>query len=37
MTTLEKRTFTVPAKSEVSDANQAIFDNLHKMVGFVPN
>ena len=37
MTTTEKRTFTVPAKAEVSGTNQAIFDNLHKMVGFVPN
>ena len=37
MTTTEKRTFTVPAKAEVSETNQAIFDNLHKMVGFVPN
>jgi len=30
-------TFNVPAKSEVSAANQAIFDNLHKALGFVPN
>ncbi len=37
MTTTEKRTFTVPAKADVSETNQAIFDNLHKMVGFVPN
>jgi len=37
MTTSEKRTFTVPNKAEVSETNQAIFDNLHKMVGFVPN
>ena len=37
MTTVEKRTFTVPTKAEVSETNQAIFDNLHKMVGFVPN
>lgn len=37
MTTLEKRTFTVPTKAEVSETNQKIFDNLHKMVGFVPN
>ena len=27
----------MPAKAEVSETNQAIFDNLHKMVGFVPN
>lgn len=31
------KTFTVPTKEEVSPANQNIFDNLHKMVGFVPN
>jgi len=37
MTTLEKRTFTVPTKEQVSEANQAIFDSLHKMIGFVPN
>jgi uncharacterized peroxidase-related enzyme len=37
MTTTEKRTFTVPAKADVSATDQAIFDNLHKMVGFVPN
>ena len=37
MTTPEKRIFTVPTKAEVSESNQAIFDNLHKMVGFVPN
>ncbi len=37
MTTLEQRTFTVPTKENVSSANQAIFDNLHKKLGFVPN
>jgi len=37
MTTTEKRTFTVPTKADVSESNQAIFDNLHKMIGFVPN
>jgi uncharacterized peroxidase-related enzyme len=37
MQTTENRTFTVPTKEEVSEANQAIFDNLHKMIGFVPN
>lgn len=31
------KTFNVPAKSEVSPANQTIFDNLHKGLGFVPN
>ncbi|WP_109829712.1 carboxymuconolactone decarboxylase family protein [Reichenbachiella versicolor] len=30
-------TFNVPTKSEVSPANQGIFDNLEKAVGFVPN
>jgi uncharacterized peroxidase-related enzyme len=30
-------TFTVPAKEEVSAGNQAIFDNLQKGLGFVPN
>lgn len=30
-------TFNVPTKSEVSENNQAIFDNLKKNVGFVPN
>ncbi len=29
--------FKVPARSEVSDVNQTIFDNLEKTVGFVPN
>jgi len=37
MTNVENRTFTVPTKAEVSEGNQAIFDNLHKMIGFVPN
>ena len=30
-------TFNVPTREEVSENNQAIFDNLHKMLGFVPN
>ncbi|MCR9228209.1 MAG: carboxymuconolactone decarboxylase family protein [Flavobacteriaceae bacterium] len=30
-------TINVPKREEVSTANQAIFDNLEKMVGFVPN
>jgi uncharacterized peroxidase-related enzyme len=30
-------TFTVPTKNEVSPTNQAIFDNLEKGLGFVPN
>ncbi len=29
--------FTVPTKAEVSEANQAIFNNLEKGLGFVPN
>jgi uncharacterized peroxidase-related enzyme len=29
--------FNVPTRSEVSEANQAIFDNLQKGLGFVPN
>ena len=37
MTTIEQRTFTVPTKAEVSANNQAIFDNLQKKLGFVPN
>ncbi len=30
-------TFNVPKRSEVSQNNQVIFDNLEKAVGFVPN
>ncbi len=30
-------TFSVPTKSEVSENNQVIFDNLQKALGFVPN
>ena len=30
-------TFSVPTKSEVSENNQAIFTNLEKNLGFVPN
>lgn len=30
-------TFNVPTRSEVSENNQAIFDNLEKGLGFVPN
>jgi hypothetical protein len=29
--------FNVPTRDEVSENNQAIFDNLEKGVGFVPN
>lgn len=31
------KNFTVPTRDEVSENNQAIFDNLKKNVGFVPN
>ena len=30
-------TFNIPSREEVSATNQAIFDNLEKQVGFVPN
>ncbi|AGC75772.1 putative peroxidase-related enzyme [Nonlabens dokdonensis] len=30
-------TFNVPSRTEVSETNQGIFDNLEKQVGFVPN
>ena len=29
--------FTIPTRDEVSENNQAIFDKLHGMIGFVPN
>jgi len=31
------KNFPIPAKEQVSPANQAIFDKLNGMVGFVPN
>ncbi|WP_153800300.1 carboxymuconolactone decarboxylase family protein [Foetidibacter luteolus] len=31
------KTFTVPTREEVTPSNQAIFDNLTKALGFVPN
>jgi uncharacterized peroxidase-related enzyme len=37
MTTSATRTFTVPARAEVSPNNQTMFDNLQKGLGFVPN
>lgn len=37
METLATRTFSVPTREEVSANNQAIFDNLQKQLGFVPN
>ncbi|MBP2831512.1 carboxymuconolactone decarboxylase family protein [Aquimarina sp. U1-2] len=30
-------TFNVPTRDEVSETNKALFDNLEKTVGFVPN
>jgi uncharacterized peroxidase-related enzyme len=36
MTTLQN-TFSVPTKAEVSEKNQATFDQLEKQIGFVPN
>ena len=32
-----KTQFSVPTRDEVSPANQTIFDNLQKALGFVPN
>jgi len=32
-----KTQFTVPTRNEVSPANQTLFDNLEKALGFVPN
>jgi uncharacterized peroxidase-related enzyme len=37
MKTTETGNFTVPSRDEVSPANQGIFDNLKKALGFVPN
>lgn len=31
------KNFTIPTRDEVSENNQAIFDNLKGMIGFVPN
>lgn len=31
------KNFAVPTREEVAPANQAIFDTLHKALGFVPN
>ena len=31
------KNFTVPTRDEVTEGNQAIFDNLQKGLGFVPN
>ena len=32
-----KTIFGIPTREEVSEANQAIFDQLNKGIGFVPN
>ncbi|SIN75851.1 carboxymuconolactone decarboxylase family protein [Algoriphagus halophilus] len=37
METLKNTAFSVPARNEVSATNQAIFDQLNKALGFVPN
>tara|TARA_R110002049_G_scaffold214533_3_gene385988 strand:+ start:6861 stop:7412 length:552 start_codon:yes stop_codon:yes gene_type:complete len=37
MSDTKKRTFTVPTRADVTANNQAIFDNLQKGLGFVPN
>jgi uncharacterized peroxidase-related enzyme len=37
MISSENRTFTVPTHAEVSETNQALFGNLQKKLGFVPN
>jgi len=37
MTTTEKVSFEVPARSQVSEGNQAIFDHMEKAFGMVPN
>jgi uncharacterized peroxidase-related enzyme len=37
MSTTTTRVFTIPAKAEVSETNQSLFDNLQKGLGFVPN
>ncbi|BAV07020.1 uncharacterized peroxidase-related enzyme [Filimonas lacunae] len=37
MNTATTTTFSVPTRAEVSANNQAIFDNLQKGLGFVPN
>ena len=37
MNSTENGTFSVPTRDQVSENNQAIFDNLHKMIGFIPN
>lgn len=36
-TTAARGTFAIPTRSEVSEKDQTIFDNLQKNLGFVPN
>lgn len=36
-TTIQKSTFSVPARKDVSSENQLLFDELNKKLGFVPN
>lgn len=37
MTTASTKTYTIPAKEDVSANNQVLFDKLKKSLGFVPN
>ena len=37
MATLERATFEVPTRDEVSPSNQAIFDHMQRAIGKVPN
>jgi uncharacterized peroxidase-related enzyme len=37
MSTTQTATHSIPSRAEVSEKNQAIFDNLQKGLGFVPN
>ncbi|MDE3250490.1 MAG: carboxymuconolactone decarboxylase family protein [Bacteroidota bacterium] len=37
MTSTATERFSIPAKADVSEKNQQIFDSLHKNLGFVPN
>lgn len=37
MSTVTTQQFSVPTKENVTENNQAIFENLNKQIGFVPN
>lgn len=37
MKAITMHTIQIPTRDQVSPANQAVFDHLHKMLGFVPN